>query len=818
MPYLQVILPLPLPKILVYHWDTSLIPSKILPGQRVIVQLGDNKLFTAVVKSVSDSLTVDYPIRDILAVLDDKPILSEQNILFWEKMAAYYMCTVGEVMAAALPSGLKLSSDSRFVLNSSTEHETSSLSDREYLLYEAIETSGGISVEEAAGILQIKTVHPYLKALIDKGFIRAEQELNRGYTPKMVRYILLAEQYYTEDELKGLFDSLSKAAKQSEVLTSYIVLSEYFSGNIMPVPRRKLTASVESSSAAIAALVKKGVFVETEIEEDRIRSANAEPEALCELNEEQTQALNIIRDGFKSGRPGLLYGVTSSGKTEVYLKLIEETLNAGKQILYLLPEIALTTQIILRIHRHFPGITAVYHSRFNENERAETWNRVNNQSFRIILGARSALFLPFKDLGLVIVDEEHEATYKQYDPAPRYNARDFAIVLAAQYRANVLLGSATPSVETFYNARNGKYFFAELKKRYGKVRLPEIFVSDIKAARKNKEMKSHFSAFLLEHMETALKEGDQVILFQNRRGYSLLIECGDCGNIPQCKNCDISLTYHKTSHQMRCRYCGFSSNPPAVCAACGGQDLQMKGFGTEKIEDELPLYFPDKKVARLDLDAASSKYSYQNILKAFSNKEIDILVGTQMVSKGLDFDHVSLVGILNADNMLFFPEFRAHERAFQMMTQVSGRAGRREKRGKVIIQTANPEHFVIRQVIEHDYEGFYAAEILERRKFGYPPFGRPIRITVAHKELLYASEAAGYLGNVLREHFSSRLLGPEPPAVGRIKNMFLFQILIKLNTTDGLSAEKKEIRDRIAFVKSIGAYKQARIILDVDPV
>ncbi|MBN2173786.1 MAG: primosomal protein N' [Bacteroidales bacterium] len=530
--------------------------------------------------------------------------------------------------------------------------------------------------------------------------------------------------------------------------------------------------------------------------------------------------MKVFFDGHK---PVLLHGVTSSGKTEIYIKLIAEALQSGKQVLYLLPEIALTTQIINRLRRFFGDLVGVYHSKYSENERVEIWNQVLKDSgtkskYRIILGPRSALFLPFSELGLVIVDEEHDYSYKQFDPAPRYNARDAAIYLAGLHQANVILGSATPAVESYFNTHAGKYHLVELFKRYGDIQLPEIFVADVKKETRQKTMKSHFSSFLLEHINKSLENKEQVILFQNRRGFSLRIECDTCHWMPECKNCDVTLIYHKQINLLKCHYCGYTRQVPANCDSCGSSHLKMKGFGTEKIEDELAIYYPDAKIRRMDLDTTRSKHAYQVIINDFEEQRIDILVGTQMVTKGLDFDHVSVVGIMNADNMISFPDFRSYERSFQLMAQVSGRAGRKKKRGKVIIQTYNPHHSVIQDVINNDYKAMYQHQILERRNFKYPPFYRLVSVSLKHKDSPLLNEGAKELALLLRERLGERILGPEYPIVSRIKNLYIKNIMVKLERDEKLNARKITIRETIKDFYTLARYKSIRVITDVDPM
>jgi primosomal protein N' (replication factor Y) len=619
---------------------------------------------------------------------------------------------------------------------------------------------------------------------------------------------------------------------------TYITLSKRYSKERVEVRKLDILKVVEGGEAALKSLIKKNVFELYEREVGRLASFENENK-ISNLNEEQQTILDSINVQFGrteniSGQPVkdvvLLHGVTSSGKTEIYVKLIEQAIAEGKQVLYLLPEIALTTQIINRLRKYFGDMVGVYHSKFNENERVEVWNNVLGRSFdkekndtefpnfKLVIGARSALFLPFSNLGLVIVDEEHDTSYKQYDPSPRYNARDAAIYLAHIHKAKTLLGSATPCIESYYNAHDGKYGFAELTKRFGGVQMPEILIADVKEATRKKQMKSHFSPLLLDTITLALDKKEQVILFQNRRGFAPQLECNMCAWIPQCANCDVSLTYHKVSNQLRCHYCGYSIKPPTKCAACGDTDLKMKGFGTEKIEEELSIFYPKARISRMDLDTTRSKFAHQHIIQDFEEGNIDILVGTQMVTKGLDFDNVSMVGILNADSMLNFPDFRSFERSFQLMAQVSGRAGRKSKRGKVIIQTQNPDHSIIQEVIANDFASMYTNQLMDRKNFNYPPYFRLIEVTVIHKDVDMVNASSKYLADALKKHFAKRVLGPEFPLVSRVRNLYHKNILLKIERDASVGQVKKILSELLVKFKSSADYKSVRIQIDVDPM
>jgi primosomal protein N' (replication factor Y) len=725
-------------------------------------------------------------------------------------------------MAAALPSSLKLASETTVVLDTSWERDMESLNDKEFLLVEALQLQEVLSIKEISEILQIKTVQPVIKALIDKGVVTTEEELNMRYKPKMEEFVTLTERATNDHFLQDIFDSLEKRApKQLELLISFFNLTGSLPHGEREVSKLELQRSVEAQSGLTQKLVEKDVFKLTSKEVDRLKERMASDQPQKVLSDEQGQSRDEIRDSWKEKDIVLFHGVTGSGKTEVYVELIKEIIDQGKQVLYLLPEIALTTQIILRLERYFGNRIGVYHSKFNQNERAEIWNKVLNHTpgtYDIILGARSSVFLPFSNLGLVVVDEEHETSYKQYDPAPRYNGRDAALVLSKLHNAKVLLGSATPAVESNWNALKGNYGLVKLLSRFGGLQLPEVQCADIKRELKRGTMKGIFTSALTNEIDEVLNKGEQVILFQNRRGFSPLWQCGVCGEIPNCTRCDVSLTYHKHIHKLKCHYCGYTTGPPNECHACGSTDLKMLGFGTEKIEEDIGELFPNAKTQRMDLDTTRSKNAYQRIINDFESGLIDILVGTQMITKGLDFDNVALVGILNADQMLNFPDFRSLERSYQLMAQVSGRSGRKHKRGKVVVQTYTPDHRVIRQVMDNDFSGMYNHELEERRNFYYPPFHRLIKIQVRHKDKNISFACARDLANELKNRLGDRVLGPEPPYIGRINNRYLQNVMIKIEREAPLKTTKSFIRSTINEINGRTSYKSVRIVIDVDPL
>jgi primosomal protein N' (replication factor Y) (superfamily II helicase) len=696
--FADVLLPLPV-STYTYSIPESLV-GKAVEGGRVVVQFGKKKIYAALVIEIHDRKPMDHEAKEILSVLDEAPIIFPIQLTFWNWIASYYLCFPGEVMNAALPSAFKLASESKVAMNPDYDFQQQTLNEKELLLIEALHNRSSIEISEIAKIIGQMKVIPLLKTMLDKGIILMEEDLPERYKPRKESFVRLTVDYSDEERFRNLFELLErKARKQLDILMSFLALSKFGSGEMLEVNRNRLLKSVKATPSALDGLVKKGVFEIYEKEISRIQAGGSVVDvSSIELMEFQQKAFEEIQEAFVEKDVVLLHGVTSSGKTELYIKLIRKALDEGKQVLYLLPEIALTTQTISRLKKYFGDRVGVYHSRFNENERVEIWNKVlthqshsnNGTSFDIIIGARSAVFLPFSNLGLVIVDEEHDASFKQYEPAPRYNGRDVALYLAHLQGAKTLLGSATPSIESYYNCKEGKYALVEMTERYLNMEMPEIEVVNLREELRWKRMKSHCTSVLVKQLEDALAKGEQSIIFQNRRGFSLRLECESCGWMPTCRNCDVTLVYHKQNNQLRCHYCGYTTFIPDKCPECKGNALKMKGFGTEKVEEELGILFPDARIARMDLDTTHTRHSHQKIINDLENGKIDILVGTQMVTKGLDFENVSTVSILNADNILGFPDFRSGERSFQMMAQVSGRSGRKNKRGKVIIQTYNP--------------------------------------------------------------------------------------------------------------------------------
>ena len=814
--FINVILPIPLEKLFTYSVSNE-EANFLKPGMRVAVPFGRSKLYTGLVHEVHDVSPQVYEAKEIHQILDETPIVNHWQLKHWQWIADYYMCTVGEVFRSAVPSAFLLESETLILRNEHADIDENSLIDDEFLIFEALQHQSVLKVHEAAAIVDRKHVLPILHRLLDKNVILLKEEIYEQYKPKLVRFVKLDAVYQSEENLEKLLESLTRAPKQSQVILSLFQLE---ATHKKPIKVTELESVSGSSKAVIKALIDKGILEEYYIQKDRVQYDGTDVADLKTLNEYQEAAFQDIKESFKAHKTTLLQGVTSSGKTEVYVKLIEDCISEGKQALYLLPEIALTTQLIGRLQEYFGEKVSVYHSKYNVQERVEVWNNVvaNKRKAQIVIGARSSLFLPFSNLGLIIVDEEHESSFKQFDPAPRYHARDAAIVLARLHNSQILLGSATPSIETFNNARTGKYGYAKITRRYGNVLMPDIELVDIKEQSRKRRMKGHFSERLIVEITETLEQGEQVILFQNRRGYAPILECTTCGHTPQCPNCDVSLTYHQYKKQLRCHYCSYHIPLQETCQACGSTTLDTKGFGTEQVEKELHELFPDAKVGRMDLDTTRGKHGYERIITAFEQQEIDVLVGTQMLTKGLDFRNINLVGIMNADSLLNFPDYRAHERSYQLLTQVAGRAGRTQKRGKVIIQSYNPYHQILKQVSTNDYDEMFKEQLYEREQFKYPPANRIIKITFKHKEYNKVNEAAEWFAKGLRNAFGENVLGPEFPPVARIRNQYLKHVLVKIDLKSSLKNTKSNIKRIERSFNASAFYRSVRVIYNVDHI
>ncbi len=813
--YINVILPIPLDKEFTYTVNAS-EAAFLKPGMRVAVQFGKTKVYAALVTMVHETPPLVYEAKDIEHILDESPIVTTQQLQLWSWIASYYMCTTGEVMRAALPSAFLLESETIVIRNDTISILQSELTDDEFLIYEALQQQSILRIQEIMNISGKKRVLPIIKTLLEKGVVTIQEELYEQYKPKVVRYVRLHSEHQGEEALQLLLAQLSNAPKQREVLLQFFTLQAKVNA---PITVKSLSEAAKSTPAIIKSLVTKKIFEEYHQQIDRVQfDQEGRSTTTAQLNTYQEQALSEIEEAFEEKDVCVLHGVTSSGKTEVYVKRIAAVLKEGKQVLYLLPEIALTVQLITRLQHYFGDQLTVYHSKYSVNERVEAWKAIQKGAAKaqIIIGARSSILLPFVNLGLIVIDEEHESSFKQFDPAPRYHARDTAIVLAHTFGAKVLLGSATPALETYHNAQEGKYGFVTLTRRYGNVMLPEINLVDIKTKYKKKQMKGHFSDTLILAMTEALQEGEQVILFQNRRGYSPVIECNTCGHTPQCPNCDVSLTFHSYKNQLRCHYCGYHALMLQQCMACNSTELSTKGFGTEQIEKEVQELFPDHKVGRMDQDTTRGKHGYEKIITSFEQGALSILVGTQMLTKGLDFRNVRLVGVMNADTLLNFPDFRAHERTYQLLQQVAGRAGRTEKRGKVLIQTYNPYHNILQQVSTNDYTGMYEEQLEERYQYKYPPFYRIIKITGKHKDYNKVNEAINWLATSLKTVFKEHVLGPEFPPISRIRNQYHKNILLKIPQGQSLTKTKAIIKKMHSTCTGIKTFSGVRIIVNVD--
>lgn len=805
-------LPLALPQAYSYAVPVDLVPF-IHVGQRIIVQFGKNKFYTAIIKRIHHTKPIVEP-KLIDSLADEHPIVTETQLKLWRWIADYYLCTEGEVMQAALPAGLKLSSETKIILNEYYDGDYDRLSTEEFTIVQVLKAQKEITVPQVQDVLQRRNVYPALRTLFNLGIAIAAEEVIEKFKPRTETYVKLHERYQNDSELEQLYSELERAPKQVELLLAFTQLTK----KSRHVKKNDLLKTSGSDAGTLKRLVDKSVFQEFKVEVSRLGAFYEDDITTAVLSDDQQRAIDEIDEHFKERSTVLLHGVTSSGKTQVYIEKMAQAIREGKQVLYMLPEIALTAQIINRLRKYFGNQIGIYHSKFNQNERVEIWNKVLHGEYKLIVSARSGLFLPFQNLGLIIVDEEHDGSFKQMDPAPRYHARNCAIVLARYFDAKVILGSATPSLESYQNAERGKYGLVNMHKRYGDVALPEIVVEDLKREQKKKAMHGSFTETLTVAIQTALNNKEQVILFINRRGFSQYQTCRTCGYVYKCRNCDVSMTYHKFQNKLVCHYCGYSEALQAACKSCGTRDLDIVGMGTEKIEEEIAGLFPEAKVGRLDLDTTRSKHGHSTVIASFENKEIDILVGTQMVTKGLDFDNVSLVGVINADHALFFPGFRAEERAFQVFMQVAGRAGRKQKQGQVVIQTGNPQHHVIQQVIQHDFSGFYRDQMQERQRFHYPPYSRMVQITLRHKDINIVERAALYLANHIRHAQVGELLGPTKPLISKIRNYYLRDILIKTNSsTPDLLVFKKVIQENLDQLRSEKELKGVWVSVDVDP-
>lgn len=814
--FAEVILPLAVTGTFSYRIPYDL-NDHVKIGMRVVVSFGKRRLYTAVVFSIGFTPPKNYAVKYIESVVDDAPIVNSLQLKMWQWMTDYYLCTLGDVMQAALPANFRLSSETILLAEHQSGNEEDGdelLSRQEQALFQTIKSENGVMLNE---LISSGNLPPELKKLMDLGLVYSSEEVKKRYTPKKAIFVEVADAFRSEKGLEEIINALEKTPKQLEVILAWIDSSRFFSETPIEVKQSDLLKRINRGASALSPLIKKGYLTKHAGSVSRLKTFGSHRKALPKLNEDQTLALAAIKQQWQHQHTVLLQGVTSSGKTWVYAHLIKETLAANKNAVFILPEIGLTTHFIQRLKAYFGSDMLVYHSRFEKNERVEIWNELlRSVAPKLIIGVRSVHFLPFKNLGLIIVDEEHDTSLKQHQPAPRYHARDVAVMLGLKHGAKVLLGSATPSLESRWLASEKKYGYARLNHRYGKIKLPEIVVHDLKKSAEN--LQGTFSTFFIQLTRHTLEKGKQVLIFQNRRGYAPIWLCPKCGWIPGCIDCDVKLTYHRYDHRLVCHYCAKSYDPPTKCPSCGNRNLKMPGYGTERVEAEIERLFPNASVVRFDYDTTRKKASYEKLLEQVHSQQADIIVGTQMITKGLNFDHVQLVGILNADLMLGFPDFRAHERAFQLMVQVAGRAGRKNKQGMVVIQTLNPEQPLFKHVISHDYDGFYSDEIGERLEYNYPPFVRLIRLILSDKDRHLLQQASNHLGTLLKATLADRVLGPEFPFVSRIRNRYQMHLLIKIERTLKPSAVRKTMRYAIDQMHDEKAFRYIRVVADVDPV
>lgn len=811
--FVEVLLPLNLKNLFTYRVPIEL-NEEIIVGKRVSVPFGKKKILAGLIFSIHEKPPKDYEAKYLIDVIDNDTIVDQNQLGLWNWMSSYYMSSLGLVYNAAMPAGLKLEGESKMVLNPDFNPDDTTLDTKETILIEAIRSAKEISITQATSYLKSRSIHKYVKSLYLKGAILLKDDLQKNYTAKTTTYIKINEEIASEDQLNDIFNQLEKRAKaQLKTLMTFIA---HF-GIKSECEKTKL-AKHDVTNASINALIDKGIFIQEKREKSRLQFS-LEENPIEELNDAQNQALIEIKSGFNEKKPVLLHGITGSGKTHIYSYLIKEVLDKRQQILYLLPEIALTSQLITRLQEYFGKKLLVSHSKFTNNERVEIYQAIASGESYLIVGTRSAIFQPLKHLGLIIVDEEHESSFKQHEPAPRFNARDTALYIAHKRQVPIILGSATPAIESTFNAQHSKYRLVSLTKRHNHSKLPKIEVVDMKLQKKQKRIRGIFSDTLIEAITDAKKEGKQTILFQNKKGYVPVLECNVCAWTPKCQNCDISLTYYKYQENLRCHYCGFKQEVVNQCVTCGNKGIELIGYGTERIEDELSLYLPDLSIRRMDYNTTRLKNAHTKIINEFASGKIDVLIGTQMVAKGLDFENVTTVGILNADHIINFPDFRSNERAYSLITQVAGRAGRKKDLGKVYLQTSMPDHPIIQKILDHDYVGMYENDLNEREKFNYPPFYRLIQITIKQKDALELYKLGGIAKNKLSTYFGASLLGPEKPYVGKIRNWYILNFVLKIPNQGGpIKAQKSKLLQAIHQLEKIKEFNKARVIIDVDPL
>ncbi len=811
--YADVILPLPLEGTFTYELTKKQYDILGI-GYRVAVSFGKRKVYTGVIKNIHNDKPKLYETKPIEFIYDKKELVSKLQLDFWTWVSKYYFTPLGDVLKAAVPSTFLLESDTIIIKKEINKSDIDDMSNDEYLIYEALDFQN-LKINEVSDILDKKNTYSVIQKMILKGFVELNFEINEKYKPKLLNVLFLNTDLLESKKIKNSLEVLDRSPKQKELILH--IISNIKSQEYLIL--KDLKKSIKFSDSTLKSLEQKGFITIEKIKIDRNFKKEEVYLKTNDLSESQTSALNELKNHLNDKDVILLEGVTSSGKTEIYIKIIEEYLDKNMQVLYLLPEISLTTQIIQKLKIHFGNKISVFHSRYSLNERTEVWENIknNNDKSKLVVGARSSVFLPFKNLGLIIVDEEHEISYKQQEPSPRYNARDSAIYLSKINNSKVILGSATPSIESSFNAKKAKYGYVKLNERFGNIEMPNIFTIDMKNELKH-NYSSIFSIKLVEEIDKTIKEGKQVILFRNRRGYSPQWLCDSCGQNVMCDNCDVSLTYHLSSNILKCHYCGFSSKAEKKCSTCGSDSMIYKGDGTQQIEEIIKEIFPDVISKRMDWDSTRGKWSFDNIINSFAKNEVDILIGTQMITKGLDFKNVNLVGVLNADHFLNFPDFRAHEKAFQVLTQVAGRSGRSGERGKVFLQTYQPEHPIIKNVINNDYDKMYDNQLTERKDYNYPPFVRLIRITLKDKSYEKLNSSSDWINKVIRDNFNGIVLGPVYPEISRIKNKYHKEFLIKLRDLNEINKFRSIFQSILKSFDSISKYRSVRITVDVDPI
>ncbi|MCB0696291.1 MAG: primosomal protein N' [Chitinophagaceae bacterium] len=813
--FADIILPLSLPRLLTYGVPIEL-QADIKEGMRVEVALGRNKLYSGIVAGLHAEKPDAYEVKPVRALLDEEPVVNQLQLQFWQWIADYYMAAPGEVMQAALPAHLKLTGETRLQWMPQHNDVVYEWSNKAYPAAEALETRNELTISEFRAITGVRNFSVVLNELLENEVVVIHDELETAYRPKKEKVIRLHHDYKGEEKMHQLFDELQNAPKQLSLLMAYIELSVKYG----TVPQKNLLERADATAAQVKALTDKKIFVIEEVTVDRLTVKHNNKPATIDFTPAQEKAYNELELALAEKDVVLMEGVTGSGKTMLYIKKLKECIEQGKQAILLLPEIALTTQLVSRLYAYFGDELGVYHSRFTNNERVEIWEKTRLGKYKIIAGPRSALWLPYGNLGLVIVDEEHDASYKQKDPAPRFNARDAAIYMAALHGTKTILGSATPSVESIYNSRNEKYGYVRLAERYLGIEMPNIEIVNAKSLESvRKQGVRMITPELTQAIKAALSKHKQVVLFQNRRGYAPFQVCVMCGWVPHCKNCAVSLTYHKSTDKLHCHYCGLKSAVVHVCPSCGSNSLQAKTFGTEKIEEEIGQIFPEAKTARMDVDSMRGKTSFSELFEKLEQRKIDILIGTQMVVKGLDFAPIELVGILSADSLLNFPDFRVNERAFQLMEQVSGRAGRTDGKGKVMIQAYNLTHPVLQWVKAHDVRSFYEHEIKYREQFAYPPFTRFIKITFRHRDEPRTVAAAGQMAQALQQVPEVGVQGPVQALIPRVRNLYVQEVWVKCpRNMSVIENTKAFIKATKEYITSAKGNSSLQVQFDVDPM